>query len=121
MPSQVSINQSPSIDQSITESLQALGDLSDILCNKHIAIKPNDTWASVKDTTACTQPESLRATIQYLNGFAPASITVMGGSGADTTSAVFRYTGLDRVVSEEKASFLDLNQEPYAAVPHVSG
>lgn len=112
MISTVSIVQDPDIGQAINSCLNHLEDLSDIFSNQKIAVKVNETWASARDKSACTQPESLRAAIRFIKVFRPASITVLGGSGADTTSAVFRHTGLDRVIGEENAAFLDLNQKP---------
>ena len=108
MKRKVAISSKPQLDQSIEEACDLLGDLSDIIKGKHVAIKPNDTWASPSDLTPCTQADTLRGTIRYIKRFSPSKITVSGGSGAAQTEDVFRYLGLDKVIEEENVSFLTI-------------
>jgi hypothetical protein len=58
----VAITQNFAIDQAMTEALDHL-ELEPLLCGKRVAVKPNDTWASAEDTTAVTQPGTLRAVL----------------------------------------------------------
>jgi uncharacterized protein (DUF362 family) len=66
-----------------------------------VAIKPNDTTATAKDKTACTQADSLRATIRFIKTLNPRSIIVTGGAGATETEDVFRVMGYFDVISQE--------------------
>ncbi|NLL14994.1 MAG: DUF362 domain-containing protein [Fibrobacter sp.] len=116
MKRKVAISSKPQLDQSIEEACDLLGDLSDIIKGKHVAIKPNDTWASPSDLTPCTQADTLRGTIRYIKRFSPSKITVSGGSGAAQTEDVFRYLGLDKVIEEENVSFFDHNRPPFIPV-----
>ncbi len=43
--STVAIKRSPDIAEGIKGALDLLGDLNEILRNKYVAVKPNDTWA----------------------------------------------------------------------------
>lgn len=116
MKSRVSISNDPNIELSINQACDLLGDLSDLFTNKHVAIKPNDTWALQNDLTACTQADTLKATIRYVKKFSPRKITISGGSGAAQTIDVFRYLGLDKVIEEEKVEFFDHNNAPFHTV-----
>lgn len=116
MKSKVSISDNPQIEKSIVEACDLLGDLSDLITGKHIAIKPNDTWASVTDLTPCTQSDTLRAAIRYFKGFSPSRITVTGGSGAANTIDVFKLLGLDKVIEDEKVELFDHNKPPFHSV-----
>jgi uncharacterized protein (DUF362 family) len=81
-----------------------------------VAVKPNDTWASAEDTTAVTQPDTLRAVLQHIQQLAPRELIVTGGAGAAETEEVFRVAGLMDVVMEERATFFDHNRPPFTAV-----
>ena len=93
----VAVTHHEDIGQSI---LQALGHLEveNLIRGKKVAIHPNDTWASPEDTTAVTQPESLRALLQYVKKFSPAELIVTAGSGAGESDEIFRIAGLMEVV-----------------------
>jgi uncharacterized protein (DUF362 family) len=90
--------------------------LETLIRGKLVAVKPNDTWASVEDTTAVTQPDTLRAVLRYLKRFGPRELVVSGGAGAAQTEEVFRLAGLLDVVAQEGASFFDHNRPPFTTV-----
>ncbi len=56
----VIITQDEDIERAIQEALGHL-EGEDLFRGKQVAVKLNDTWASREDTTAITQPETLRA------------------------------------------------------------
>lgn len=116
MKSRVSIAYDQDIEKSISSALDYLGDISDLFQGKHVAIKPNDTWASPKDLTPCTQADTVEAVIQYVKRFTPKKITVTGGAGAEETDNVFRYLGIDKVIEQEGVEFFDHNRGPFKEV-----
>jgi hypothetical protein len=106
MKRNVAISSNPLLDQSIEEACDLLGDLSDIIRCKHVAIKPNDTRASLSDITRCTR----------LKKFSPSKITVSRGSGAAQTDELFRYPGLDKIIARDNVSFFDHNKPAFVPV-----
>jgi uncharacterized protein (DUF362 family) len=74
----VAIAQNVAIEQAIAEALVHF-DLEAIIRGKRVAVKPNDTWASAEDTTAVTQPDTLRAVLRCVQGFEPRELVVTGG------------------------------------------
>jgi uncharacterized protein (DUF362 family) len=111
----VAITQNSVIEQATTEALHHL-DLEALIRGKRVAVKPNDTWASAEDTTAVTQPDSLRTVLRYVQRFRPRELIVTGGAGAAETEEVFRLAGLMDVVTQEGATFFDHNRPPFTAV-----
>jgi uncharacterized protein (DUF362 family) len=111
----VAIAQNVAIEQAIAEALAHL-DLEALIRSKRVAVKPNDTWASAEDTTAVTQPDTLRAVLRYVQRLAPRELIVTGGAGAAETEEVFRLAGLMDVVAQEGATFFDHNRPPFTAV-----
>jgi uncharacterized protein (DUF362 family) len=111
----VAITQNVVIEQAITEALHHL-ELEALIRGKRVAVKPNDTWASAEDTTAVTQPDTLRAVLRYMQRFRPRALIVTGGAGAAETEEVFRLAGLMDVVVQEGATFFDHNRPPFTAV-----
>ena len=111
----VAITQNSVIEQAITEALHHL-ELEALIRGKRVAVKPNDTWASAGDTTAVTQPDTLRTVLQYVQRFGPRELIVTGGAGAAETEEVFRLAGLMEVVTQEGATFFDHNRPPFTAV-----
>jgi uncharacterized protein (DUF362 family) len=91
-------------------------DLKKMVRGKLVAIKPNETWASKKDTSGVTQPDTLRAVLRHLKDFAPHELVVTGGSGAAETDEVMRASGMMQVVKEEGATFFDHNKAPFTEV-----
>src|SRR4051794_22893491 len=77
-----------------------------------VAIKPNDTSATPQDRTACTQADSLRATIRFIKNLHPKRVVVSGGSGDKATEEVFRTMGYMEVIAEEGVEFFDHNHSP---------
>jgi uncharacterized protein (DUF362 family) len=112
----VAIVRNKNIQDGIWEALNLLEDLSPILKGKHVAIKPNDTWASADDTTAVTQADSVEAVVRYVKRFGPSKITVTGGSGAAETHEVFSLLGIDRVIQRERVEYFDHNRPPFVSV-----
>lgn len=121
MRSRVGISNNLDIGLSVAGALDALEGLSELFVGKHVAIKPNDTWASPDDLTPCTQADTLRAVIRFVKNYYPKHITVSGGAGAGETDAVFRLLGLDRVIDDEGVEFFDHNRGPFIAVPLEHG
>jgi uncharacterized protein (DUF362 family) len=112
----VAITQNIVIQHAISEALHCL-ELDPLIRSKQVAVKLNDTWASAEDTTAVTQPDTLRAVLQFIRGFGPHEVVVTGGAGAGETDEVFRLTGLMDVVMQEGVTFFDHNRPPFTAVP----
>src|SRR2546423_1592310 len=112
----VVLTQHDQIEQAIAEAFGHL-QLEPIIRDKIVAIKPNDTWASVEDRTAVTQPDTLRAVLQHVKQFHPKDLVVTGGSGAGVTDEIFTVAGLMAVVEEEGATFFDHNRGPFQEVP----
>src|SRR5947207_15428160 len=110
--SRVAITQNEQIERAILEALEHF-NVEKLVRNKITAVKPNDTWASAQDKTACTQPDSLRAVLRYVKQFQPKRLIVTGGSGAGETDEIFRIAGLMDVVQEERAEFFDHNRPPF--------
>ena len=76
----VVITQNIIIQHAMSEALHYL-ELEPLIRGKQVAVKLNDTWASVEDTTAVTQPDTLRAVLQFIRGFGPHEVVVTGGEG----------------------------------------
>ena len=111
----VSIAHNPDdIEKAISAALAevALEDFKD----KVVAIKPNDTTAKPSDKTACTQADSLRATIQFVKNLHPKRIVVSGGAGEKETEDVFKVLGYFDVIQSEGVEWFDHNQGPFVAV-----
>jgi uncharacterized protein (DUF362 family) len=111
----VPITQNVAIELAIPEALHHL-ELEPLIRGKRVAVKPNDTWASAEDTTAVTQPDTLRAVLRYVQRFEPRELVVSGGAGAAETEEVFRLAGLMDVVAQEGATFFDNKRPPFTAV-----
>ena len=111
----VAITHNEDILRSIHDALDAI-EVEPAVRGKHVAIKPNETWASRDDLTAVTQGDALRALLQYVKRFEPASITVTGGAGAAETDEVFRLSGMMDALEAEGASFFDHNRPPFTSV-----
>ena len=102
------------IEKAITTALSEIA--ADDFKDKVVAIKPNDTTAKASDKTACTQADSLRATIRFVKSLHPKRIVVTGGAGAMETEDVFKVLGFDEVIRSEGVEWFDHNQAPFVAV-----
>jgi uncharacterized protein (DUF362 family) len=102
------------IDRAMGQALAEipLEDFKDRL----VAIKPNDTTATARDKTACTQADTLRAAIRFVKGLHPRKIVVTGGSGEKETDEVFRTMGYLEVIEAEGVEWFDHNQAPFVPV-----
>ncbi len=111
----VSIAHDPKdIEKAVTA---ALGEVTlDDFKEKVVAIKPNDTTATESDKAACTQADTLRATIQFVKTLHPKRIVVSGGAGKMETEDVFRVLGFLDVIRSEGVEWFDHNQAPFVAV-----
>jgi uncharacterized protein (DUF362 family) len=107
------------IEKAITEALGriSLEDFRD----KIVAIKPNDTTATPDDKTACTQADTLRATIQFMKTLHPKSIIVTGGAGLMETEEVFKNLGYPEVIESEGVEWFDHNKAPFVPVDLTFG
>ena len=116
----VSISNRPGdIEKAIHESLARIW--LDDFRGKAIAIKPNDTTATFGDRTACTQADTLRATIRFLKMLHPRSIVVTGGAGKMETDEVFKAMGYFEVIQSESVDWFDHNKAPFVAVDLTFG
>jgi len=111
----VAVTQNRNIALAVQEALGHL-DLVELVRDRVVAVKPNDTWASPEDLTAVTQADTLRAVLRLLKALEPKQLIVTGGSGAAETGEVFRISGMMRVVEEEGAEFFDHNRPPFREV-----
>lgn len=114
MPAVV-ITKNDDIERAIAGALEHI-DVARLVSGKVVAVKPNETWASKDDATGVTQPDTLRAVLRAVKRFDPKELVVTGGAGAAETNEVFRFAGLDRVVTEERAVFFDHNRPPFVSV-----
>src|SRR5258708_291581 len=103
---QVVLTQHDQIEQAIAEALGYLS-LEPLIRGKIVAVKQKDGWAWAQDTTAVTQPDTLRAVLRPVKQFSPRELIVSGGSGAGQTDEIFEVAGLMAVVQEEGATFFD--------------
>jgi uncharacterized protein (DUF362 family) len=113
--SKVAITREQRIEQAIDSALKLL-DIESLIRNKVVAIKPNETWASKEDTTAVTQPDTLRAVIRFAKQFKPKQLVVSGGAGASETDDALRVSGMMQVIEEEQVDFFDHNRPPFREV-----
>jgi uncharacterized protein (DUF362 family) len=111
----VVITRNEQIEKAVAEALGYI-DVEKLVRGRLVAVKPNDTWASEKDRTGVTQPDTLRAVLRYVRQFNPRELVVTGGAGAAETDEVFRLTGMMKVVDEEGAAFFDHNRPPFTSV-----
>jgi uncharacterized protein (DUF362 family) len=112
-------NRPGKIEKAIAEALGyiSLEDFRD----KLVAIKPNDTTATPDDKTACTQADTLRATIQFIKTLHPKSIVVTGGAGKMETDEVFNNLGYPEVIESEGVEWFDHNKAPFVPVDLTFG
>lgn len=115
MSAVVAVTQNDSIDHAIAEALRHM-PLKRLVKGKVVAVKPNETWASAKDKTGVTQPDTLRAVLRAIKEFEPRELVVSGGAGAAGTDDVFRIAGLMDVVEDEGVAFFDHNRGPFTSV-----
>ena len=115
MPDVVITRNRTEIGAAIEEGLSEIA-LEPIVAGKLVAVKPNETWASEKDTTAITQPDTLRAVLRAVKRVRPRELVVTGGAGAAETDEVFRLGGLMEVIESEGATFVDHNRAPFVSV-----
>ncbi len=102
------------IEKAVT---RALSDVApDDFDGRLVAIKPNDTTATDGNQPACTQADTLRATIRFIKGLRPRQIVVTGGAGKDQTEDVFRIMGYLDVIKAEGVEWFDHNRPPFVAV-----
>ena len=66
-------------NKAITQALSRV-ELDDFR-DRVVAIKPNDTTATDDDKTACTQADSLRATIRFIKNLHPERSSSRGERG----------------------------------------
>ena len=113
--SSVVITRENDVETAIHEALQPI-DVESLTRGKTVAVKPNATWATPDDTTAVTQPDTLRGVLRYLKRHEPRKLIVTAGAGGCETDEVFRLAGLFEVVDQEGVSFFDHNRPPFERV-----
>jgi uncharacterized protein (DUF362 family) len=112
-------NRPGDIEAAIEEALRRL--TLDDFRDKVVAIKPNDTSATPDDKTACTQADTLRATIRFIKTLHPKSIVVSGGAGKMETEEVFKVLGYPDVIESEGVDWFDHNNAPFVPVDLTFG
>jgi uncharacterized protein (DUF362 family) len=90
--------------------------LERVVRGRYVAVKPNETWASRDDTTAVTQPDTLRAVLEAVLRHEPRQLVVTGGAGAAETADVFELSGMLDVLGELGVELVDHNRPPFAEV-----
>ncbi len=113
--SSVVITQNVNIEKTIAQALEHIR-LAPLVRGKLVAVKPNETWASREDTTAVTQPDTLRAVLRHIKGLDPREVVVTGGSGDAETEDVMRISGMMDVIQAEGVGFFDHNRPPFTDV-----
>jgi uncharacterized protein (DUF362 family) len=111
----VVITQSKQIDEAIAAALEHV-PLRSLIAKRRVAVKPNETWACVDDTTGFTQPDTLRAVLRAIKAYEPRELVVTGGAGAAEMEEVCCVGGLMDVVRDEGAEFVDHNSPPFVSV-----
>lgn len=111
----VSIIRSNTEQASIKEALDLLPISEIIHKDERVVITPNWVTAKPPSTAVTVGPETLRALIQYIKEYQPKEIIIATGSGEDTVN-VFHKVGYDKIIEEEKVTFVDLNYGPYTEI-----
>lgn len=78
-----------------------------------VVITPN--WVKPKPpyTGTVVGPKTLQTLIQYVKKRNPKKVYIATGSGGDATPKVLADIGYDKVIEQEKVTFIDLNYGPY--------
>src|SRR5437764_14784755 len=76
----VAITHNSNIELAISEALKHI-EVEEIIRDKVVALKPNETWASKDDLTAVTQGDTLRAVLRFLKKRAPKKLDRYRRSG----------------------------------------
>ncbi len=110
-----SIARSNTEQASIKDALDLLPMNEIIHGGDRVVITPN--WVNAKSPATATVvgPRTLRTLIQYVKEFQPKEIIIATGSGEDTIK-VFHQVGYNKVIEEEKVTFVDLNYGPYTEI-----
>jgi uncharacterized protein (DUF362 family) len=103
------------IGKAIHEALRHV-PLERLVRDRVTAVKPNETWATVEDTTAVTQGDTLRAVLRAVKEARPRELVVSGGAGAAETADVFRCSGMMEALEAEGVEFHDHNRPPFTDV-----
>ena len=117
--STVVITKNEEIQAGIEEALQHI-DVAALTRGKILAMKPNATWASEQDTSAATQPDTLRAVLRHIKRCEPRQLIVSAGAGGGETDEILRLTGLLDVIEAEGADYYDHNRPPFERVELTS-
>jgi uncharacterized protein (DUF362 family) len=112
----VSIAHDPDVKKALCQTFEHLSPLSNLFTDKHVAVKPDDFWASEKDSCGCTQADTIKALIELIKIYKPYKITVAGGCSDGESDQVFGLLGIDNVIFEENVEFFDLNHGPFKNV-----
>lgn len=116
MKSKVAICNDMSVKSGISKVMGMIDSVRDFIEGKHVAIHPNDTWATPEDTTAVTRADAVEAVIHCVKQNDPKKITVTGGSGDGDTAEIFKLMGIDQVIKKEGVEFVDHNKPPFVEV-----
>lgn len=108
----VSIVRSATEQDSIKDALGML-PMNDIIRKRDkVVITPNWVGSKAPETATVVGPLTLQALIRCVKEYQPREIVIATGSGGDTKQ-VFHQVGYDRIIEEEKVTFIDLNYGPY--------
>jgi uncharacterized protein (DUF362 family) len=117
----VSITQSESEQESINKALDLLPVKDIIHKGDKVVITPNWVSANPPSSGVIVGPETLRELIQYVKKFQPKELIVATGSGGGETRMIFEKYGYDKVIEDEKVTFVDLNYGPYTELELEQG
>ena len=100
-------------EESIVKALELI-DMDRIIKEGDVvAITPNWVKSKPAYTATVVGPETLRTLIRYVKNKNPKKIYIAVGSGGDPTPKVLSDVGYDKIIKEEKVTFIDLNYGPY--------
>lgn len=78
-----------------------------------VVITPNWVKSKPPYTGTVVGPKTLQTLIQYVKKRNPKKVYIATGSGGDATPKVLADIGYDKVIEQEKVTFIDLNYGPY--------
>lgn len=110
----VAITRSPMEGEAIRAALDLLPPV--VSRGDTVVVTPNWVNDKAPATGAVVGPESLRQLLRWLKERSPRRLVVACGSAHGNTPAIMEKTGYGRIIAEEGAEFVDLNEGPYVVV-----
>lgn len=117
----VAIEANPNESAAIEACLEAIKAGEMIRHEDVVVITPNWVQQKGPETGIVVGPESLRAIIRFVRKREPRRVVVATGSAQKETPAIMKTCGYEKVILEEDAEFIDLNEGPFTAIPLSHG